>query len=351
MKQTQTTRGISYGARSSQGEVISSAEDKLICETKPGNTKHFIAPSASVRFSSPDTCVTKQAIRMRRNGLLKEADSLSSEVTEFTALEYLESSGTQFIETQIIVDSTWGAKVEWELTHVSNYANVLSVTNTDLGGHILNEGGFSVPYWNGVAAKFLAVFMSNGLMEYTLDADAKAGGRYTSELNFCNSGYIKLNAESLGVIPETVRSFPCNNPILFGSSRNGTPLGTARLTGKIFRVQISKGSTLRMYLVPVLNANGEPGMYDQVSKRFFGNQGTGTFGYALKEQGLSGTYSMRKRSDVPPSGVYARMGVGNAPEVLADTEERSGDGWKWFANTVEVYEYFGMMPQEELLTK
>lgn len=320
----------------------------MICDIDPGQPKQFVAPSACVYYGNPDTGVTRRAIRMRRNGLLKKNCEPSPGVTEFTDLEYLESSGTQYIETQIEVDSTWGAKVEWEMTNVSNYANVLSVTNTDLGGYILNEGGFSVPYWNGVATKFLAVFMDNGIRSYTLDEEAKVGCRYISELNFCNSRLIKLNDESLGVIPETVRSIPCNNPILFGASRNGTILGVARLIGKIFRVQISKGRTLKMYLVPVLNANGEPGMYDKVSKRFFGNHGTGTFGYALKEQGLASTYSLRNRGViVPPSGVYARMVGENAPEVLADTEKRTGDGWEWFSCTAEAYEHFGIVPEAE----
>ena len=108
-----------------------------------------------------------------------------------------------------------------------------------------------------------------------------------------------------------------------------------------------------MYLVPVLNAEGEPGMFDIVSKRFFANHGTGTFGYALRGQGVSRTYSLRNRGVVPPSGVYARKTDANNMEILADTEAVSGDGWEWFANTAEAYEHFGIDPKEtdELLTE
>ena len=283
--------------------------------------------------------------------MLRAVGETSPEETEFTALEYLESSGTQFIETQLEVDSTWGAKVEWEMTRQSNYSNVLSVTNTSSEGFVLNEGGFAVPYWNGVLAKFLAVFMSNGSLSYTCDEDVKLRVRYTSELNYFNSRQVKLNAERLGVIPETVQSILCKNPILFGSSRNGKPLGTARLIGKIFCVQISKGSTLKMYLVPVLNAEGVPGMFDKVSKRFFANHGTGTFGYAIKGQGVRRAYSLRNRSAVAPSGVYARRVDELNPEILADTEAVSGEGWEWFANTAEAYARFGFAPEEKLLTE
>lgn len=260
---------------------------------------------------------------------------------EYTHLEYLESSGTQYIETQLEVDSTWGAKVEWEMTKIANYSNVLSGNNSNLAGQIINAGGFSVPYWNGVYANFYAVFMSNGEKTYFLDRDAQVGVRYTSEMNFFNSRRVKLNTESLGIIPETVQSFLCKNPILFGSSRNGTPLNTARLTGKIFSTQISKDSTIKMYLVPVLDENGTPCMFDKVSRKCFYNTGKGTFGYRIKrtDEKVS-PMSLRDPYYVPPSGVYARMVDENKLEMLADTEETIGDNWEHFTNTAEAYEHF-----------
>lgn len=260
----------------------------------------------------------------------------------FTELEYLESSGSQYIETLLEVDATCGAKVDWEMTRVSNYSNVLSVTNSTVDGFLINEGGFSVPYWNGVAAKFLGVFMSNGIASYTLDEEARTGVRYTSELNYFNSRQVKLNTESLGLIPETVQSFPCVNPVLFGSSRNGTPLGTARLTGKIFRVQISKGAALTMYLVPVLDENGTPCMFDKVSRQCFYNRGSGSFGYRIK--GAPTTFALRDPHRVAPSGVYARRIAENELEIVADTEEVTGEGWEWFSNTAEAYEHFNIVP-------
>lgn len=346
MKQTQTTRGLSYGALSSQSEAISSSEGKKICETAPGIPKHFVAPSVGVSYGNPDTCITKQTIRKRRNGLLSSSAASSPEETEFTALEYLESSGTQYIETQLEVDATWGATVEWEMTHVADYANVMSAGNTGSGGKPINAGSFSVPYWNGVVAPFYASFMNNGEHFYALNARAEMGVRYVSHLNFRNSRNVKLNEESLGVIPEGVKSFTCKNPVLFGVSRSGTTFYGARLIGKIFRVQISKGAALKMYLVPVLNAEGVPGMFDKVSKQFFANHGTGTFGYSLKGQGASQAYSLRARNSVLPSGVYARKVDELNPEILADTEAVSGVGWEWFANTAEAYARFGFVQEE-----
>lgn len=271
----------------------------------------------------------------------------------FTELEYLESSGTQYVNTNLSVDASYGARVEWEISKINNYSSVLNVSNSTNTGEIINDGSFMVPYWNGVVSPFYASFMSNGENPYTLNGQAEIGVRYVSLLNFRNSREVKLNEESLGIIPEDVQSFICKNPVLFGSSRNGTPLGSARLTGKIFRAQISRDSSLAMDLLPALrNADSVPGLFDRVSKQFLVNNGTGTFGYRIKRNGETvAPMSLRDPWRVAPSGVYARVNGENELEILADTEEVSGDGWEWFANTAEAYEHFGIVPQDEFLTE
>lgn len=101
-------------------------------------------------------------------------------------------------------------------------------------------------------------------------------------------------------------------------------------------------------LIPALrNSDGVAGMFDRVSKQFFVNQGTGTFGYRIKRGGAPvAPMSLRDPHRVAPSGVYARLIAENELEVLADTEETTGDGWEWFPTTAEAYEHFGITEQE-----
>lgn len=95
-------------------------------------------------------------------------------------------------------------------------------------------------------------------------------------------------------------------------------------------------------LIPVLDANGTPCMFDKVSKQCFYNSGTGTFGYRIK--GAPATFALRDPHRVAPSGVYARRAGENELEILADTEDATGEGWEWFANTAEAYEHFNIVP-------
>ena len=114
-----------------------------------------------------------------------------------------------------------------------------------------------------------------------------------------------------------------------------------------YGIKISRGNEVAMDFVPVLNADGVPGMYDKKSKKFFGNQGTGTFGYRIKTTGEThAPMSLRDPYYVAPSGVYAHVNGENALDIVADTEETYGDGWEHFANSAEAYEHFGIIPEE-----
>ncbi len=88
-------------------------------------------------------------------------------------------------------------------------------------------------------------------------------------------------------------------------------------------------------------------MFDRVSKQFFENIGTGTFGYRIKRTGeTSAPMSLRDPWRVVPSGVYARKEGAAELELVADTEETTGEGWEWFPTTAEAYEHFGITEQE-----
>ncbi len=92
-------------------------------------------------------------------------------------------------------------------------------------------------------------------------------------------------------------------------------------------------------------------MYDKVSRTCFYNAGSGSFGYRIKRTGETvAPMSLRDPWRVAPSGVYARVNGENELELVADTDETTGEGWEWFANTAEAYARFGIVPEEEHLT-
>lgn len=315
--------------------------------------------------------ITKRMYYNKGKGVLgyqiKGSDVSVAPTIDYTELEYLEASGTQCIETGLTVNASNGASVEWSMNTKTDYANVLSVNNADAGGTPINPGGFVVPYWNAVAAPFLAVFMNQGENNYALDEEVQLATKYVSNLNWLNDHKITLNNELMGSIPEDVTSYACANPVLFGSSRNGALFYAARLNGKIYRARISEDAEIIHDFIPVLIRKTTtvtegtttstvtehiPGMYDKVTGQFYENNGSGTFGYRIKHNDQ--TVAPRTLVDpyyVAPSGIYARLVAENELDIVADTDMTADiaeqDGYIWFANTGEAYEHFGVTQQPE----
>lgn len=192
-----------------------------------------------------------------------------------------------------------------------------TITRGDSVGQTLywGDGGLTQFPYVRVGEEITAVFSSDGLFV---------------------QGVKRRNAPTLTLEPTTAQFQ------LF--SWGSIDLATMRWCG----VSNKRNGKTLIELIPALrNSDGVAGMFDRVSKQFFVNKGTGTFGYRIKRTGeTSAPMSLRDPWRVAPSGVYARPSGENELEVMADTEETTGEGWEWFANTAEAYEHFGITEQE-----
>lgn len=256
----------------------------------------------------------------------------------FTELEYMESSGTQFIDTGIVTDGTYTITARLR-------GNNLVGTNDIWGRRGANGDSFAQRY---KATYWLIAFYyvwGGQLSEPQIDS-AQAHDYIVTE----GQKRIIVDGKSFNLNALNLREVNASNPnskthYLF--SANGGTKGQVCFYS--FRMIDGVGN-LVLDFVPVLNADGVPGMYDKVSKQFFDNDGTGTFGYRIKTASdSSAPLSLRDPYYVAPSGVYAKLVAENELEIIADTEEVQGDDWVHFANTGEAYEHFGITFEDETL--
>ena len=178
----------------------------------------------------------------------------------FTALEYLESTGTQWIDTGIATNNNLGIQIDFQYT------------NSDTNEQIL---------FGNIAPNFC--FWRSRVFFYGFKADTGSTGdfetvnktnRHIFELNFSNNGIAKLD-DNIQQLPHGVFS-TTQTIYMFSSHMNNHSYHPA--TARIFSAQMTNGTELVRNFIPARrNSDGEIGMYDTVSNTFFTNSGTGEF--------------------------------------------------------------------------
>lgn len=169
-------------------------------------------------------------------------------------LEYLESSGTQYIDTGITPNSDTSVEIDVKPLVLKGFifASEVRWSNNAIGVVMRTTGMFSVEF--------------NGARNLTFSSKERA---------ICS--VTPTGASYGGVAISYTDTITGNNyPIfIFGGNRAGNLNETSSI--QIYFVKITEGLTLVRNLIPVLDNADTPCMYDEVSGEFFYNQGTGSF--------------------------------------------------------------------------
>ena len=187
------------------------------------------------------------------NRLLTIVDS------KYQRLEYLESTGTQYIDTGIAPTNTTGLKC------VVSGSSFTGDTNF-LGARIQNGERFIINYINGNWG-----FGFNTFINTNIPADQSIINEFS--LNFKNSRKFSANESEYNITSTITGAIPT---IYFFAQHTST--GYTTYSYKLHSCQISEGTSIIRNFVPVLRkTDNELGMLDLVEGKFYPNEGTGTF--------------------------------------------------------------------------
>lgn len=158
----------------------------------------------------------------------------------YTQVEFIQSSGTQYIDTGAQLVSGLSAEIDYQPT---------STESDDWFFSVLNTSG---------SKGWRAGIHQNAF--YLVNFTASQTSNLTARTTFSGTS---TNTENLNIY-------------LFAENRNGSAYGNA--SGKMYSCKIydSKGALIRNF-IPCKNANGVVGMYDLVHSKFYASEGTGTF--------------------------------------------------------------------------
>ena len=186
-------------------------------------------------------------------------------------IEYLESTGTQYIDTGIIPTLKTDYKVKYASTTATNATDGWSFLGIRSGGVVFdifyNSGGYGVSFskWN----TWLETPASNRLQQ-------------NEPRTFEIQGYdCLLDGELLGTfnISDTQINKAANRSMyLFRTNTTGSSYWyNTTATGRMYYAQFWDNGTLVRDFIPVLDPDGMPAMYDKVEKRLYKNLGSGNF--------------------------------------------------------------------------
>lgn len=191
-------------------------------------------------------------------------------------LNYIESTGTQYIDTNFSASSTDTAEIEFELTDttqtLSNYLtgsyHFVSGTATIISASSLYRGdGIRYAAWG-----------SRRTQSETLTVSTPDLNKHTIKDDRTNMT-IYFDGTSAGTY---THNFSDDYIYLFAArSESGTTIDpSGKIKARIYSFKVTDSNNQKLIeLVPVLDGNGVPCMWDTVSQTFFYNQGTGDFLY------------------------------------------------------------------------
>lgn len=182
-------------------------------------------------------------------------------------VEYLESSGTQYIDTGVVAASGFRAEIGITLT-ASSFSALCGI----IGSH-----NPSSPYGRNFFATTGSVFQI-GVGDGYLDGPAPTQNMYY-DFNLSNvfSGiYLNINSvgQSLSVAATASDSYSTNTLFLFDV--NGYS-GFDSTAAKLYYCKIYVDGTLVRDFWPCYDPDGVACLYDKVGKKYYYNAGTGEF--------------------------------------------------------------------------
>lgn len=180
-----------------------------------------------------------------------------------TKLEYLESTGTQYIDTGIFVDDSYGFLIKTRSLSKDDRV-AIGVNGTGNSRWCYNPMGYKINIsWNGI----FEVFPEDTSLIFT------------AKVNYLNDRKIIFNNSLVTNISQVLNASASNYEVpLFGARWNSNNV-VYKYIGRIYNVKISKGKDIIIDFIPALDKDKRPCMFDKVSKMYFYNQGTGEFLY------------------------------------------------------------------------
>ena len=204
----------------------------------------------------------------------------------YTAVEYIEGTGTQWIDTDIGSDENTGMYLEAALTEV------LQNPPDNGGKNFLGVVGnnFLIGYGNNNDLQDFRFSRKKGI-GVTLDynfATPLDTNKHTFQNNYLNNHKFVLDEESVDAPDAEFKN--TRGMAIFRTIFGTTGYYNAPIKAKIYRLKISQDTDIIVDIYPAKrDSDGVVGMYDIIQDKFYTNSGTGEF---IAGNGICASYKV-----------------------------------------------------------
>lgn len=189
----------------------------------------------------------------------------------YQEVEYLESSGEQYINTGIKATTSTGMDIDFAYTEISSDAS--AGVSGIYQGTAPRTDTFFISSISGKTNSYIELFHRG--ISFNTQITPQALTEYNVKINWLNDGKANFNDSKITNVGSN--QVIAKDIVIFGrlnNANNTYSFAKARCYG----VRFSEGSVVTMNLVPCYRkADNVAGMYDLVGNEFYTNSGSGTF--------------------------------------------------------------------------
>lgn len=182
----------------------------------------------------------------------------------YTKIKYIESTGTQYIDTKYICGNDVRIETEFE------YLQIDSVFRCIYGKQTKTAAEDAITVSQAVNYTVQAYWRTN-LTPFTLEKD-----RRYKMLQSQNA--LVLDGVNYGGWSSSITK---SQLTMYLMARNNNGSAGNFFKGRIYGFKIYESNILAMNLIPVLDSSKVPCFYDKISNELLYNKGTGEFNYSL----------------------------------------------------------------------
>lgn len=180
----------------------------------------------------------------------------------YQRLEYIESTGSQYIDTGIVPDNNTSVTLDIDIVNADNWGPIFGSRDANVTNEfcMFAHNPTSV-YQDGYGnAAHVNISASSVL------------GRQTIEKTL-NETYINDELKN----SFSAATFQGKYPMWLCQINSGGAATSYKISERIYTAYISQSAGLVRCYIPCKNPDGEVGLYDTITRSFYGNAGTGAF--------------------------------------------------------------------------